>query len=191
MPEKYFEIRWHGRAGQGAKSASQFLTEAAVEAGKYSTAFPEYGAERSGAPMKAFNRIADVPIRIRSGIETPDVVVIFDDTMLGLPELTMGLSEDKIMLVNTVMSPDEVKEKTGFEGKIYTIPATDIALEEIKRGIPNTVMIGALIKLTNIVPLEVVKEKVKKTFEKKFGPEIVEANIKAVERGYQEVKGNA
>lgn len=191
MPEKYFEIRWHGRAGQGAKSASQFLTEAAVEAGKYSTAFPEYGAERSGAPMKAFNRIADVPIRIRSGIETPDVVVIFDDTMLGLPELTMGLSEDKIMLVNTVMSPDEVKEKTGFEGKIYTIPATDIALEEIKRGIPNTVMIGALVKLTNIVPLEVVKEKVKKTFEKKFGPEIVEANIKAVERGYQEVKGNA
>ncbi|KLO23712.1 MULTISPECIES: 2-oxoacid:acceptor oxidoreductase family protein [unclassified Marinitoga] len=191
MPEKYFEIRWHGRAGQGAKSASQFLTEAAVEAGKYSTAFPEYGAERSGAPMKAFNRIADVPIRIRSGIENPDVVVIFDDTMLGLPELTAGLSEDKIMLVNTVLSPEEVKERTGFSGKIYTIPATDIALEEIKRGIPNTVMIGALVKLTNIVPLDVVKAKVKKTFEKKFAPEVVEANIRAVERGYQEVKGNA
>ncbi|AEX85954.1 pyruvate synthase [Marinitoga sp. 1135] len=191
MPEKYFEIRWHGRAGQGAKSASQFLTEAAVEAGKYSTAFPEYGAERSGAPMKAFNRIADVPIRIRSGIENPDVVVVFDDTMLGLPDITAGLGEDKIMLVNTVMSPEEVREKTGFKGKIYTIPATDIALEEIKRGIPNTVMIGALVKLTNVVPMEVVKEKVRKTFEKKFSEEVVQANLRAVDRGYQEVKGDA
>lgn len=141
--------------------------------------------------MKAFNRIADVPIRLRSNIETPDVVVVFDDTMLGLPDITIGLAEDKILLVNTVMSPEEVRERTGFKGKIYTIPATDIALEEIKRGIPNTVMIGALVKLTNVVPMEVVKEKVRKTFEKKFSEEVVEANLRAVDRGYQEVKGDA
>jgi 2-oxoacid:acceptor oxidoreductase gamma subunit (pyruvate/2-ketoisovalerate family) len=188
VPEKYFEVRWHARAGQGAKSASQFLAEAALDAGKYSTSFPEYGAERSGAPMKAFNRISDIPVRVRSNVEKPDIVLVIDDTLLGNPELTAGLDEDKPLVVNTLMEPSKVRELTGFKGKIAVVPATDIALEEIKRGIPNTVMIGALVKLTEIVPLDSVKEKVTAAFSHKFSDEVVEANMRALERGYQEVK---
>lgn len=190
MPEKYFEVRWHGRAGQGAKSASQFLAEAVLEAGKFATSFPEYGAERSGAPMKAFNRIAEVPIRLRNNVQHPDVVLVVDDTLLENPEITDGLKEDKILIVNTVKTPEEVKKITGFEGKIATIEATNIALEEIGRGIPNTVMIGALVKLTDIVPLDVVKAKINHAFAKKFSKEIVDANMRAVDRGHQEVKIN-
>ncbi|PNR94616.1 2-oxoacid:acceptor oxidoreductase family protein [Petrotoga sp. 9PWA.NaAc.5.4] len=188
MPEKYFEIRWHARAGQGAKSASQFLTEAAEEAGKYSSSFPEYGAERSGAPMKAFNRVADVPIRVKSNVEKPDVVCVIDDTLLKNPEVTDGLSEDKLLLVNTTRSIEEVRKLSNFKGKIGIISATEIALEEIGKGIPNTVMIGALIRATNIVSLDAVKEKIRAAFSKKFSEEIVRANIRALERGYQEVK---
>ncbi|BBE30136.1 pyruvate synthase subunit PorC [Tepiditoga spiralis] len=190
MPEKYFEVRWHGRAGQGAKSASQFLAEAVVEAGKFATSFPEYGAERAGAPMKAFNRIAEVPIRLRNNVQHPDVVLVVDDTLLGNPEITDGLKEEKILVVNTVKTPEEVKKITGFNGKIATIEATNIALEEIGRGIPNTVMIGALVKLTDIVPLDVVKTKINHAFAKKFSKEIVDANMRAVDRGHQEVKIN-
>lgn len=188
MPEKYFEIRWHARAGQGAKSASQFLTEAAEEVGKYSSSFPEYGAERSGAPMKAFNRVADVPIRVKSNVEKPDVVCVIDDTLLKNPEVTDGLSEDKLLLVNTTRSIEEVRKLSNFKGKIGIISATEIALEEIGKGIPNTVMIGALIRATNIVPLDAVKEKIRAAFSKKFSEEVVRANIRALERGYQEVK---
>ena len=189
MPEKYFEIRWHGRAGQGAKSASQFLAEAVIEAGKYATAFPEYGAERTGAPMKAFNRISDTPIRVRSIIENPDIVVLFDDTLLGISQILQGLDEEKgIFLVNTVRDIDFVRNKTGFKGKICVVPATQIALEEIKRGIPSTVMLGALVKVTGIVPLEIIKERVIKAFSKKFSDEVVKGNLRALERGFEEVK---
>jgi len=188
VPEKYFEIRWHGRAGQGAKSASQFLTEAAEESGKYSTSFPEYGAERTGAPMKAFNRIADVPIRLRSDIENPDVVCVIDDTLLKNPEITSGLSEDKLLLVNTTRSIEEVRKLTKFKGKIGVVPATEIALEEIGRPIPNTTMIGALIRATDVVPIDAVKQKIRAAFARKFSESVVQANIRALERGYQEVK---
>jgi 2-oxoacid:acceptor oxidoreductase gamma subunit (pyruvate/2-ketoisovalerate family) len=138
--------------------------------------------------MKAFNRVADVPIRIKSNIETPDVVVVIDDTLLKNPEVTSGLADDKFLLVNTTRSIEEVRNLTGYKGRIVVIPATDIALEEIKRGIPNTVMIGALIRATDIVPLDAVKEKIKAAFSKKFSDEVVRANIRALERGYQEVK---
>lgn len=131
VAKKYFEIRWHGRAGQGAKSASQMLAEAALEAGKYVQAFPEYGAERTGAPMRAFNRIGDEYIRVRSAVENPDVVVVIDETLLS-PAIVEGLSEDGILLVNTVKDFEFVRKKTGFNGKICVVDATDIALQEIK-----------------------------------------------------------
>jgi 2-oxoacid:acceptor oxidoreductase gamma subunit (pyruvate/2-ketoisovalerate family) len=190
VPEKYFEVRWHGRAGQGAKSASQFLAEAALDAGKYSTSFPEYGAERSGAPMKAFNRISEVPVRVRSNVEFPDIVVVIDDTLLGNPDITSGLAEENYLVVNTIKSPEEVSKITGFNGKIATIAGTDIALEEIKRGIPNTVMIGTLIKLTDIVPMDSVKQKVTAAFSHKFSQAIVDANLRALDRGFAEVNIN-
>ncbi|MDI3471923.1 MAG: pyruvate ferredoxin oxidoreductase gamma subunit [Thermotogaceae bacterium] len=187
----FFEIRWHGRGGQGAKSAAQVVAEVALDSGKYSQAFPEYGAERSGAPMKAFNRISDSSITIHSSVESPDIVVVIDETLLGLPDITAGLDENTgILLVNTNKGLDFVAKKTGFKGKICVVPATTIALEEIKRGIPNTVMLGALAKLTDYLPLESIIENFKKAFAKKLAPEVLEGNIRAIRRGYEEVTCN-
>lgn len=190
MPAKYFEFRWHARAGQGAKSASQMLAEAALEMGKYVQSFPEYGAERTGAPMKAFNRIADVPILVHSSVENPDVVIIIDDTMLGNPDLVAGVKDDTIFIVNTTKDVEYVRTKLGAKGKVCVIPATDIALEEIKRGIPNTVMLGAIAKVTGVITLESAEERIRKTFAKKFPEEVVEANVRALRRGFEEVKCN-
>ncbi|MDK2885995.1 MAG: pyruvate ferredoxin oxidoreductase gamma subunit [Thermosipho sp. (in: thermotogales)] len=190
MPAKYYEFRWHARAGQGAKSASQMLAEAALEMGKYVQSFPEYGAERTGAPMKAFNRIADVPILVHSSVENPDVVIIIDDTMLGQPDLVAGVKEDTIFIVNTTKDVEYVRAKLGAKGKVCVVPATAIALEEIKRGIPNTVMLGAIAKVTGVITLESIEERIRKTFGKKFPEEVVEANIRALRRGFEEVKCN-
>ena len=188
MPAKYLEIRWHGRAGQGAKSAAQMLAESALEKGKFVQAFPEYGAERTGAPMKAYNRIGDDPILVRAVIENPDIVIVIDDTLLS-PELISGLDEKEgILLVNTVRDFSWIRNRTNFKGKICKVPATDIALEEIGKGVPNTVMLGALVKITNVVPLEAIESRIEKLFLNKFGEEIVEKNKKALRRGFEEVK---
>ena len=188
MPAKYLEIRWHGRAGQGAKSAAQILAESALEQGKYVQAFPEYGAERTGAPMKAFNRIGDEPILVRAVIEKPDMVVVIDDTLLS-PEIVSGLDEKEgVLLVNTVRSFEWIRKRTGFKGKICKVPATDIALQEIGKGVPNTAMLGALVKITNVVPLEAIEKRIEKMFLAKFGEEVVEKNKKALKRGFEEVE---
>ena len=183
----FLEIMWRGRAGQGAKSAAQILAEVAMLSGKYSQAFPEYGAERSGAPMRAFNRISDQPIKIHSGIENPDIVVVIDDTLITSMNVVEGLKEDGILIVNTQKSIDEIRKRTGFGGKICIIPATKIALEEIKRGIPNTVMLGALVKVTEVVPLDSIVEQFKEMFSNKLTPEMLEGNLRAIKRGYEEV----
>ncbi|ONN27671.1 pyruvate synthase [Thermosipho affectus] len=190
MPAKYFEIRWHARAGQGAKSASQMLAEAALEMGKYVQSFPEYGAERTGAPMKAFNRVSDDPITVHSSVDNPDVVIIIDDTMLGQPMLVDGTDENTVFIVNTVKDIEYVKEKLDTKGKVCTIAATDIALEELKRGIPNTVMLGAIAKVTGVITIESAEKRIRKTFSKKFSEELVEANVRALRRGFEEVKCN-
>ncbi len=188
MPAKYLEIRWHGRAGQGAKSAAQILAESALEQGKYVQAFPEYGAERTGAPMKAFNRIGDEPILVRAVIEKPDMVVVIDDTLLS-PEIVSGLDEKEgVLLVNTVRSFEWIRKRTGFKGKVCKVPATDIALQEIGKGVPNTAMLGALVKITNVVPLEAIEKRIEKMFLSKFGEEVVEKNKKALRRGFEEVE---
>ncbi len=188
MPAKYLEIRWHGRAGQGAKSAAQMLAESALEKGKFVQAFPEYGAERTGAPMKAYNRIGDEPILVRAVIENPDIVIVVDDTLLS-PQLISGLDEkDGILLVNTVRDFSWIRSRTNFKGKICKVPATDIALEEIGKGVPNTVMLGALVKITGVVPLEAIESRIEKLFLSKFGEEIVEKNKKALRRGFEEVE---
>lgn len=188
MPAKYLEIRWHGRAGQGAKSAAQVLAESALEQGKFVQAFPEYGAERRGAPMKAFTRIGDQPVLIRAVIENPDVVIVIDDTLLS-PAIVEGLNEKEgLLLVNTVRDFGWIRNRTGFKGKICKLPATDIALQEIGRGVPNTVMLGALLKVVGVVPLEAIEKRIEKMFLGKFGEEVVEANKKALRRGYEEVQ---
>lgn len=187
MPAKYFEIRWHSRAGQGAKSAAQLVAEAVLEGGKYAQAFPEYGAERSGAPMRAFNRISEGRIRVHHSVENPDVVVVIDDTLLS-PGIVAGLKEDGVLIVNTKHSIDFVRKKTNFNGRVCVINATDIALEEIKRGVPNTVMLGTLARVTGLIDLQVVEKKIREMFERKLPEEMIQANIKALRRGYEEVQ---
>jgi len=187
-----FEIRWHGRGGQGAKTAALLFGDAAVSTGKYIQAFPEYGPERMGAPVQSFNRISSSPIRIHSAIENPDVVVVLDFTLAEQVDITKGLDPEKgILLVNTPLTPEQVKKKLGFKGKVYTVDASKIALETIGRNIPNTPMIGALTKVTGIIKLEELIEDTKKKLEVKFRnrPEVIEGNIEAIKRAYNEVKG--
>lgn len=184
---KLLEIRWHGRAGQGAKSAAQILAEAALAEGMYVQAFPEYGAERSGAPMRAFNKISPRYIRSHSPVLYPDVVLVLDDTLLGVIPATDGMKEDSVLIVNTSRSVDWVKNKTGFSGKICIVRATDIAFEETGRGMPNTSMLGALVKVTGTVSLETVEQNIQGTLEGKISAKVLEGNLRALRRGFEEV----
>ncbi len=189
---KLLEIRWHGRGGQGAKTGALLLGEALVNTGKFMQAFPDYGPERMGAPMRAYNRISDEPITIHSGVTSPHVVVVLDATLLGKVDVTEGLSEDGILLVNTAKEPAEIREKLGLTGrKVYTVDADQISQEAIGRPIPNTPMLGALVKITGVVSYEDLINDTRAKFSEKFRnkPEIVEGNIKAIERAYQEVRG--
>ncbi|MCM8772331.1 MAG: 2-oxoacid:acceptor oxidoreductase family protein [Candidatus Omnitrophica bacterium] len=188
-----FEIRWHGRGGQGAKTAALLFGDACLATGKYIQAFPEYGPERMGAPVTSFNRISSKPIRIHSGIENPDIVVVLDFTLIQQVNVCEGLDEKNgILLINTPKTPNEIREKIGFKGKIFTVDASKIAMETIGRNIPNTPMMGALVKVTKILTLEELLQDTRKKLEVKFRnrPEIIEGNLKAIERAYYEVKGD-
>jgi pyruvate ferredoxin oxidoreductase gamma subunit len=184
------EIRWHGRGGQGAVTAAKMVAEVALGQQKYFQAFPEYGPERSGAPIVAYTRISDEPIQIYSGIEHPQIVVVLDATLLSIIDVTDGAPDDAVVLVNTEMSPAELRAKTGLKGnKLYTIAATRIATETIRRAIPNTPMVGALTRVTGLFPIESVVEFLRADFGKKFPPKVVEGNIQAITRSYEEVQG--
>jgi len=190
--EQMFEIRWHGRGGQGAKTAALLFGEAAVSTGKYIQAFPEYGPERMGAPVSSFNRISSSPIRIHSGIENPDVVVVLDVSLIEQVNILDGLDPEKgILIVNTSEKPEEIKKRLNFNGNVYTIDATKISIETIGRDIPNTPMMGALVKVTGILDIKELLEDTKKKLEVKFRhkPEVIEGNLKAIERAYNEVLG--
>ncbi len=184
------EVRWHGRGGQGAKTASQLLAGAALDENMYIQAFSEYGPERMGAPMQSFTRISKKPINIHCHVTNPEVVVVLDPTLLGTVDIASGLPEGGTILVNTKHSPANIRKKLNLNGcKIYTVDATRIALDCIGKAIPNTPMTGALIKVTSLIEIKNLIKGLKKKFGKKFKPEIVEGNIKAVERAYEEVKG--
>jgi len=186
------EIRWHGRGGQGAKTAALLLGEAALATGKYMQAFPEYGAERMGAPIQAFNRISDHPVTLHCHVTEPDVVVVIDPTLLDSVNVTEGLGPDGKLLVNTALDPARVRQKLGLQGRsVYTVDASGIALDTIKRNIPNTPMLGALAKVSGVLDLETLVEDSRKRLAKKFRskPEVIEGNLEAMRRGYQEVKG--
>lgn len=189
---KLLEIRWHGRGGQGAKTGALLLGEAVVNTGKYMQAFPDYGPERMGAPMRAYNRISDEPIDIHSGVDSPEVVVVLDATLMGKVDVTQGLPEDGILIVNTSRAPQEVRSKLGLrKQKVFTVDANQIATETIGRPIPNTPMLGALVRITEVVDFDSfvndTREKLSKKFRSK--PEVIEGNIQAIHRAYQEVKG--
>lgn len=184
------EIRWHARGGQGAKTASILFAEAAIEEGKYAQGFPDYGPERMGAPMRAFNRISDQPILIHSAIYHPKFVVVLDPTLLDAVDVTEGVPEDGVIVVNTPMTPAEIREKLRLAGrKVYTLNATQIALDEFGRPIPNTVMVGALISLTGVLDVETFKAGFQEKFRKKLATKILEGNMRAIDRAIKEVKG--
>lgn len=183
------EIRWHGRGGQGAKTASQFLGEAALDTGKYIQAFPEYGPERAGAPIRAFNRISDEPIYIHSSVAEPDIVIVIDPTLLGTEDITEGMGEKGILLVNTDKSPQEIRTELNWtKGKVGTVDATKISLETLKLPMPNMPMLGALLKVTTLVSIDELSERVKAKFLEKIGEEKTKANLEGIKRAYNEVK---
>jgi pyruvate ferredoxin oxidoreductase gamma subunit len=162
-----------------------------MAAGKYVQGFPEYGPERMGAPMKAYNRIGDIPITIHSNVENPDVVMVLDPTLVGPVNVTEGLKPDGIIIINTTLSPEEAKQKLDRDDiKVATVDASGIAVDCIGRDIPNTPMMGALLKLVEILPFEEFIERMRADLTAKFrGREnIVEGNIKAIRRAYEEVK---
>lgn len=187
---KPFEVRWHGRGGQGAKTAAYLLAEAAMHAGKFIQAFPEFGPERRGAPVKAFTRIADEPIRIRSHVYNPEAVIVLDFTLFAAEDLLAGTNDDAVVLINTSLSPQEARRRFGIEGRqVFTLDATRISLEELRRNLPNIPLTGAFIKATGLVPIEAVEEEMRSHFERRYGKEVAEANVRALRRGYEEVKG--
>jgi pyruvate ferredoxin oxidoreductase gamma subunit len=184
------EIRWHGRGGQGAKTAALLFGDAAVETGKYIQAFPEYGPERMGAPVFAFNRISDKPILQHCGIKAPKIVVVLDPTLMETVDVTEGLPDDGVILVNTQKSAEEIKKELGLTTqKVYAIDASKISKEILKRDLPNTPMLGALIKASKLLEFEPMIESVKSRLKKKFPnrPDVIDGNIKAIKRAYEEV----
>ena len=186
------EIRWHGRGGQGAKTASLLLADAAFNTGKYIQGFPEYGPERMGAPITAYNRISDKPIRIHSNIYEPDYVVVVDDSLIGAVDVTSGLKDNGAIVINTNEDIDSLRKKlNGFSGKIYTIDASKISLECLKANFPNTAMLAAVVNITKIMSKEELVDNMKDAFSHKFAkkPEVIEPNMEALLRGYDEIKG--
>jgi len=186
------EIRWHGRGGQGAKTAALLLADAALAQGKYIQAFPEYGPERMGAPVASFDRLASKPILLHSGVTNPDIVLVLDPTLMDSVDVTEGLPDGGTIIINTAKSPAEVKKEANITGniKVCTVDASTISKETIGREIPNTPMMGALIKVTGILDFKELVEDTRKKLEKKFRskPEVIDGNIKAIERAYNEVK---
>lgn len=185
------EIRWHGRGGQGAKTASLLLADAAFNTGKYIQGFPEYGPERMGAPITAYNRISDTPIRIHSNIYEPDYVVVVDDTLLESVDVTSGLKEDGAIVINTTKDKDYLsKVLKGYKGKVYTIDARKVSMETLGKYFPNTPMLAAIVKVSGIMEEKDFIEDMKGSFKHKFAkkPEVIDGNMKAIEMALKEVK---
>lgn len=190
--DNLIEIRWHGRGGQGAKTASLLLADAAFNTGKYIQGFPEYGPERMGAPITAYNRISDTPITIHSNIYEPDYVVVVDDSLLESVNVTAGLKEDGAIIINTTKEPEEVRKNlNGYSGKVCTIDAKTISLETLGAYFPNTPMLAAVVKVSNVMDEKVFLEDMIGSFKHKFAkkPEVIEPNMRALERSLKEVKG--
>ena len=189
--ENLIEIRWHGRGGQGTKTASLLLADAAFNTGKYIQGFPEYGPERMGAPITAYNRISDDPITVHSNIYDPDYVVVVDDTLLETVDVTAGLKTNGAIVINTTKSEDYLKSVLkGYKGKVYTIDARKVSTQALGRYFPNTPMLAAIVKVTGIMNDEDFLKDMEGSFKHKFAkkPEVIDGNMKALEMALKEVK---
>lgn len=185
------EIRWHGRGGQGAKTASLLFADAALAEGKFIQAFPEYGPERMGAPVQSFNRLADKLITLHCGITNPKYVAVLDPSLLKSIDVLSGVPDDGMIVINTKKSPEEIKKSLKNQKvKVFTVDASKIAIETIGRDIPNTPMIGAMVAATKLLNFDHLMKDMEIKLKKKFAskPEIVAGNLKAIIRAFEEVK---
>ncbi len=180
------EFRWHGRGGQGAWTASELLARTALDEGKYIQSFPEFGPERMGAPVTAFTRISTEPIRIHCAVYDPDVVVVLDNSLLKSVPVTAGVnSEEDVIIINSAEAPAVVKENLRLvSGKVWTVPASEIALKVLGAPITNTALLGAVARATGIVTLQGIE----KTVKKRFRPDVAEKNIAVIKEAYKEAK---
>ena len=184
MTTKIFEVRFHGRGGQGAWTASLLLAQAGLNEGQNIQSFPAFGPERAGAPITAFTRISNEQILLHSSIYEPDVVVVLDPTLLG-PSVANGIQKDTKLIVNTDKTADDVLDILGLEGiKTWTVDATTLAIDVLGRPITNTAMLGSVVKATGVVKLDSMVEVVKARFDGK----ISELNAELVRKAYEEVK---
>lgn len=191
MDKSILEIRWHGRGGQGAKTASLLLAEAAFVTGKYIQGFPEYGPERMGAPITAYNRISDRKIRIHSNIYEPDYVVVVDETLLRDVDVTAGLKPDGGLIINTEKSQEEINHLLkGYPGKVYTLDARKISIEALGQYFPNTPMLGGVVAITGVMDESTFLEAMKELFDHKFAskPQLVKGNMEALKMAMEELK---
>jgi pyruvate ferredoxin oxidoreductase gamma subunit len=187
---KVIEIRWHGRGGQGAKTGSAILSEVLFESGKFAQAFPEYGAERQGAPMKAYNRISEGPIRVRSGVLNPDVVIVIDYSLLEAVSPAEGGKENTVYIINSTKKPEQIKKQLGVpdSAKVMTVDATGITLEEFGQNRPNTPMLGAVSRLFEDVSVDAFIEHFRTKMGAKLPEKVLQANLNAIKRGFEEVQ---
>ncbi len=185
------EIRWHGRGGQGAKTASLLLADVAFATGMHVQGFPEYGPERMGAPITAYNRLSNEPLRVHSNIYDPDVVVVVDETLIEAVDVTAGLKKDGFILVNSEKSAEEVRAQfPGYTGRLYTIDAKAVSLRNIGRNIPNTPLLAAVVRCANIMTADEFFGNMRGSFAHKFAskPEVLEGNMKAIQKAWEEVR---
>ncbi len=184
MKKDMVEIRWHGRGGQGAKTAALLLADVAFKAGKYVQGFPEYGPERMGAPITAYNRIGQSPITVHSNIYTPDYVVVVDDGLLEGTDVTLGLKKEGALIVNTRRSKQEIRAMLrGFAGSIYTVDAREISVRALGKYYPNSPMLAAVVAVSGVMTQEAFLREMRGSYAHKFAkkPEVIEGNMRALE----------
>jgi len=175
------EMRFHGRGGQGAVTSAELVAQAVIDSGRFATAFPSFGPERRGAPVVAFARVDDKPVRMRSKVYNPDVVIVLDPSLMDIANPADGLKKDGILIINSQQDPDTIRKDLSYTGKLAVVDASRIAKEVIGLPITNTTMVGALVKGTNLLPLEALKE----PFQRRFG-KLATRNIQAMERAFGE-----
>ncbi len=179
------EIRWHGRGGQGAWTASLLLAQSALIEGKHVQSFPEFGPERMGAPIRAYTRVSDETIDVHSGVYEPGIAVVLDPTLLGAVNVLEGMPDNGKLIVNDRKSPEQLRREQKIRGReVWVVPATDLSIEMIGRNIPNTAMLGATVKATNVVKLESLMEATRQRFSGKIG----DINVQLIKRAYQEAE---
>lgn len=184
------EIRWHGRGGQGAKTAALLLADVCFKNDKYVQGFPEYGPERMGAPITAYNRISDRELRVHSNIYEPDFVVVVDETLLEATDVTEGLNPDGAIIINTTKSADEVKTHLrGYQGKVFTLDARRISVEALGKYFPNSPMLAAIVAVSGVIDRDTFLSQMRDSYRHKFAkkPEVIDGNMKALTVAYDEI----